>query len=191
MSAPDTKPTRDLVPRSMDDGPFCWLSHASIIRARSAAGEHGLAVLVALAARAPVNGADFTASIQNICEGASLGRTRVCEVLNALESAKVLARSSGRGRGPARANVASVFRLLKVHLSYAEGGGLVRNADEASSQGGQALVRETRPYYGQVRDISAERQRDDSAPPAPAAPAGAAVAPGPGAEGGWLAPGVL
>ncbi len=184
-TTPHAKTERDLTPRQMDDGPFAWVSQAALIRARYAEGEHGMAVLLALAARAPINGSDFKASVQNISEGASLSRSKTFKVLNSLRQARVLAWDSGRGNGGDRGNVANTYRLLRVTLSFAEGGDprLVHNADNLV-RNEDNLVRRKRARKGQDRDISAERQRDVSAPAEQAAAAGAAASPDRGAESG-------
>lgn len=192
-STPPATPERELTPRRMDDGPFAWVSQAAIIRARYAAGEHGMAVLLALAARAPVNGADFKASVQNIAEGASLSRRKAWAVLNLLKQARVIAWDSGRGKGGDRENIANTYRLLRVTLSFAEGGdpSLVHGVHNVVHNT-HKLVHGKRAPNAQDRDISADRQRDVSAPPAQAAAADTAASPGLGAnEGQWLDPEIL
>jgi hypothetical protein len=173
----------------MDDGPFLWLSQASVIRARRAAGDNGVAVLVALAAVAPVDGSDFKASVQNIAAGSGLSVRSVQRLLPVLAQARVVAIQSGKGKGPGGVDTASTFRLLRVNLSFAEGGGIqaptaAGGHPRASRVRGRVQTQST--SLAEDRDISAERQRDGSTPTATATPACAAGSPGRGAKGEGL-----
>lgn len=110
--------------RSTADGPFLWLAQAALIRARSAAGAHGVAVLVALAARAPITGGRFYASARNLADASGLGVRTVFRVLPILARARVIEVEAGRGGGSGEGGTANRYRLLRVNLSYAEGGAL-------------------------------------------------------------------
>lgn len=151
----------------MRDGPFAWLSHAAIIRARSAAGAHGLAVMVALAARAPVDGSDFKASINNLATGSGLSVRTVHRILPVLVQARVIAMDSGRGGGINGGDTANTFRILRVNLSFAEGGGCSTDT-HPSAQQTRGRVQSQSTSLAEDRDISAERQREISPPTAPA-----------------------
>ena len=195
MSGEHAKPERALTPRSREDGHWAWVSHAALIRTRTAAGAPGLALLSALVARAPINGTDFMASVQNLAAGSGLSARTVQRLLPVLARARVVAIQSGRGKGPGGVDTASTFRLLRVNLSFAEGGG--SSVPTTSESHPRVSPLPTSPQsqstsLAEDRDISADRQREVSAPTAPAAPAGAAGSPGQGAKDEpWLNPELL
>ena len=185
MSGAAPKAERPLTPRSLDDDDWAWFSHASLIRARTAAGYNGVALLCALAAKAPFNGADFKASTQNLAALSGLSLRTVQRVLPVLAQARVVAIQSGKGRGPGGVDTANTFRLLRVILSSAEGGGS-HSPTPSDRRPRVSRLRASVPTQStslaEERDISADRQRDVSAPTAPAVAAGAAASPGHGAE---------
>lgn len=170
----------------MEDAPFLWLSQAAVIRTRRAAGADGIAVLVALAAIAPVNGSDFKASVQNIATGSGLSTRTVQRILPVLVQARVVGMQSGRGKGPGGVDTASTFRLLRVNLSFVEGGGIQMPTPSAGRPRASRLrgrVQSQSTSLAEDRDISADRQRDDSTPSATATPACGAGSPGRGVNG--------
>ena len=168
-------------PRSLDDGPWLWLSHAAHIRAKRAAGAQGLAVMVALAAMESKSRGDFYASAQNIADGSGLSVRTVWRVLPCLETAKLIARSSGRRAGKDGANEANLFRMLPVNLSIAEGAGC-HTGTSPTAQQAQALVPSQLTSLARNRAVSA-RSRETA--PSACAPA-PMQAPGAAGKGGWL-----
>lgn len=157
------KSTAKHEPRSIKDGPYAWLSQAAIIRARSAAGYQGLALLVGLASRAPVGGEDFKASVHNLAAASGLSVRTVHRLLPRLAQARVIALESGKRKGEGGVDVANTYRLLRVHLSFAEGGTSNR---PTSVPAGHTGVPSRITSLAEDRDISAQRQREISPPAA-------------------------
>lgn len=182
-------------PRSLDDGPWLWLSHAAHIRAKRAAGAQGLAVMVALAAMEPKSRAEFYASARNIADGCGLSQRTVERVLPVLVTAKLIAVQSGRGAGAEGQDVANKYRLLAVNLSIAEGGtgrAPQRHTDtetEATDTETEAPPSHRRTRTSPSPDSLAVNRavsaRSRETAPSACAPA-PMQAPGAAGKGGWL-----
>jgi len=153
-------------PRTMDDGPYLWISHAAAIRTRSAAGANGLAVMMALAARAPIDGGPFKASANNLAEGSALAVRTVRKILPILAQARLIRIESGRGRGLDGGDTANTFLLLRVNLAFHEGGGCAPCSPPVHNV--QPPLHLKPVSFAEERETSAERQREVSTPSAPA-----------------------
>ena len=162
-------------PRSTKDGPFFWASHAMKIRSRSAGRAHGLLVMMGLCARAPIDGSDFRASINNLADECALSPRAVQRVLPLLVRARVIEMESGKGKGEGGVNTANTFRLLRVNLSNTEGGGMASNSGDITPNSRD--IRPTRrAKLAEDRELYAQRHRENY-PPTPTATAGAIAAP--------------
>lgn len=185
-------------PRRLDDGPWLWLSHAAHIRAKSAGGAKGLAIMVALAAREPKGRGEFYASAQNIADGCGLSVRTVERMLPLLENAKLIAVQSGKRAGADGGDVANKYRILTVHPSIAEGGTVRSTPQPSVTQTDTPTVNETDtpPSHRRTRpsarlsEMAVNRDvsvGDRETSPSACAPAPmASPAPGAAGNGGWL-----